>query len=359
MTRLGRTSEHYLLQALDEEKTLPSEDRRTNEHSSPGVELLDSLEVESRNHLLDEYEFMERYFPGWKENSQKVIRASTLVEDMETYRSKLWPQEEGVEYAKQELTMPPNSPPWRRYGREAEYHCLGPAELTEHEDKRRRQDNARKLVPSSTLRPTAKSWHPPGFSTEPQPIARQDVWTLSSEEFWEDYIIHKPDPKCIARPPLRFPIPTSSLPNHLPQFGIKQHCFAKVPETARDYKIFVKPGVRGYAKGVAREIIDAWQCVIIHIWVPKDSSSWVCDACYAKAKGWNLVEIHRVGLKEFHHMAQCPGCGCAPYRVQEVSKCGICRWVSWIHLPSIYKGNIICAYPAETRVDDQPNSDNR
>ncbi|KAJ8683309.1 hypothetical protein QAD02_019101 [Eretmocerus hayati] len=271
MTRMDRMAEHYLLQEIDRENPT-SEKRVIPSDKSPeklGDQLMESLESESKIHLLEEWEFMERYFPTWKENHQKLVRASDLAKREDYQCLELWPQEGEVQYKKQDITMPPSSPPYTRHGQPAEYHCIGPAELVHPEEKKKLQNEAKRLAPTSSLRANAPSWHPPGFSKEPTPIGRQDVRTLSSEEFWKDYAIYKVNPKCIRRPPLQLPKPTVALPNHIPQFGVKQHCTATIPTNDRNYKIFLKPGIRGYAKGVAKEIMDACQCVIVHIWVPR------------------------------------------------------------------------------------------
>ncbi|KAJ8683495.1 hypothetical protein QAD02_019287 [Eretmocerus hayati] len=71
---------------------------------------------------------------------------------------KIWAQDNELQYKEQDMTLPPNSPPWARYGQPAEYHCVGSTDPAHEEERSKLRDDARKSALKSALGANATSW---------------------------------------------------------------------------------------------------------------------------------------------------------------------------------------------------------
>ncbi|KAJ8677533.1 hypothetical protein QAD02_013320 [Eretmocerus hayati] len=264
--------------------------------------------------------------------SMKVITASSLLQEANKKAknySKYWPNDQAVYH--QQPPMPErNSPPWSRYNRPPEYHVLGPIALANYEimmERKRIQD----LVDNSQLRPTADEWFPQ---------SHQNIH-LPTEPYFS--------PTERLAPYERAGL--TKLPHYVPQFGIEQYKFPKAPTSQEEFNTTIKPSIIGYLRGEEKLIFEASSCVQVSIWIPPTTDFWVCYKCYKYAAGWDLVPIHRVGLKAYHHNPQCPACGEIPYKIQEVVKCRECKRVGHNHLDDIRAGVVVSCHPPTTRFD--------
>ncbi|KAJ8682251.1 hypothetical protein QAD02_018043 [Eretmocerus hayati] len=239
----------------------------------------------------------------------KIITASSLANNLGISSVPCWPSEGRVEYKPQALPPQPTSPPHISAG--------------------------------------ATSWFPQGFQEPPKSEKDEQPfwpWLLSNNP--EEQVLVDPQYKAVGsfRNPIRRK--KTTLPPFIPQFGNSQRALVEAPKNEEEYRANVKPGVRGYAKGEGKRIMESSTCIETFIYVRHDGLSWLCDGCYKMTMGkWYFVHIHRVGLELYQHNPPCPGCGVAPYKVKEAVRCNTCRGVSWLHLDHIEKGIVVCSHP--------------